>query len=50
MAVANEAGACITLDVRDLATATNVAGHVHMAWRLVVSLCCLEAVMVKSDE
>ena len=33
----------------DLATATNVAGHAHIVWRLVVSLCCLEVVMVKSD-
>jgi hypothetical protein len=32
-----------------LATATNADGHVHMEWRLVVSLCCWEAVMVKSN-
>jgi len=33
----------------DLATAANVAGHAHIVWRLVVSLCCLEAIMVKSE-
>jgi len=39
----------LRLTFADLATATNVAGHVHIVWRLVVSLCCWEAVMVKSD-